>query len=60
MGGGWVEAMRLMCGGFGLEFDRDGGAKVENGIEEAMGKKREKRGSLVGLVRRHDFGYSKA
>ena len=39
-----------MCGGSRLGFDRDGGAEVENGREEEMRKKREKRGSLAGLV----------
>ena len=29
-----------MCGGSGLGFERDGRAKVENGREEAMRKKR--------------------
>ena len=56
MGGGWVEAARSMCGGSGLGFDRDGGAEVENGREEEMRKKREKRGSLAGLVGRRDLG----
>ncbi|KAK9993524.1 hypothetical protein SO802_023227 [Lithocarpus litseifolius] len=45
-----------MCGGSGLGFDRDGGAEVENGREEEMRKKREKRGSLAGLVGRRDLG----
>ena len=31
--------------GFGLWFERDGGEEVENGREEDMRKKREKRGS---------------
>ena len=29
-----------MCGGSGLGFERDGRAKVENGREEEMRKKR--------------------
>ena len=45
-----------MCGGSRLGFDRDGGAEVENGREEEMRKKREKRGSLAGPVGRHDLG----
>jgi len=52
---GWVKVARSMCGGSRLGFDRDG-AEVENGREEEMRKKREKRESLAGPVGWRDLG----